>query len=82
MSNQNLELSISALSAQLAQQAQQIAELQKQIADMQKAATCEKSDVPNLDHPNKAHAVCRLKGKDGFLEVNADDSNRLRLKRT
>ncbi|MTC21802.1 MULTISPECIES: hypothetical protein [unclassified Providencia] len=36
MSNQNLELSFSALSAQLAQQAHQIAILQKQVADMQK----------------------------------------------
>lgn len=61
---------------------ERVTALEKQIADMQKVATCEKSDVPNLDHPNKAHVVCRLKGKDGFLEVSADDSNHFRLKRT
>lgn len=35
MSNQNLEVSISVLSAQVEQQGQQITELQKQLASMQ-----------------------------------------------
>ncbi|WOO49461.1 hypothetical protein R2S03_18665 [Hafnia alvei] len=41
MSNQNLEVSISILSAQVEQQGQQITELQKQLADMQKATSCD-----------------------------------------
>lgn len=40
MSNQNLEVLVSTLSAQVVQQGQQIAELQKQLADMQKATSC------------------------------------------
>ncbi|WP_272533658.1 hypothetical protein [Providencia sp. PROV212] len=55
MSNQNLELSFSVLSAQVAQQAQQIAELQKQIADMQKVAICEKLDISSLELTTQAN---------------------------
>ncbi|EPJ9196981.1 hypothetical protein N4315_000318 [Proteus mirabilis] len=41
MSNQNLEVLVSTLSAQVERQGQQIAELQKQLADMQKATSCD-----------------------------------------
>lgn len=41
MINQNLEVLVSALSAQVERQGQQIAELQKQLADMQKATSCD-----------------------------------------
>ncbi|MBI6529088.1 hypothetical protein JEP40_08165 [Proteus vulgaris] len=40
MSNQNLEVLVSTLSAQVVKQEHQIAELQKQLADMQKATSC------------------------------------------
>lgn len=41
MSNQNLEVLVNTLSAQVVQQGQQIVELQKQLADMQKATSCD-----------------------------------------
>ncbi|WP_311748572.1 hypothetical protein [Proteus columbae] len=41
MSNQNLEVLVSTLSAQVERQGQQIAALQKQLADMQKETSCE-----------------------------------------
>ncbi|MCX2589967.1 hypothetical protein OQ435_17520 [Proteus penneri] len=41
MINQNLEVLVDKLSAQVVQQGQQIAELQKQLADMQKATSCD-----------------------------------------
>ncbi|WP_290011745.1 hypothetical protein [Proteus terrae] len=41
MSNQNLEVLVDKLSAQVVQQGLQIAELQKQLADMQKATSCD-----------------------------------------
>lgn len=41
MSNQNLEVLVSTLSAQVERQGQQIAELQKQLADMRKATSCD-----------------------------------------
>ncbi|WP_342639808.1 hypothetical protein [Proteus faecis] len=47
MSNQNLEVLVNTLSAQVVQQGQQIAELQKQLADMQKATSCELDVISN-----------------------------------
>ncbi|HEM7519101.1 TPA: hypothetical protein U2J46_003493 [Providencia stuartii] len=41
MSNQNLEQTVAALSAQVTHQHAQIAELQKQLTDMQAAMSCE-----------------------------------------
>ena len=41
MSNKNLEVLVSTLSAQVERQGQQIVELQKQLADMQKATSCD-----------------------------------------
>ncbi|NBM68728.1 hypothetical protein [Proteus sp. G2663] len=41
MINQNLEVLVDKLSAQVVQQGQQIAELQKQLADMQKETSCD-----------------------------------------
>lgn len=41
MSNKNLEVLVSTLSAQVEREGQQIAELQKQLADMQKATSCD-----------------------------------------
>lgn len=48
MINQNLEVLVSTLSAQVERQGQQIAELQKQLADMQKATSCEKEKLLKL----------------------------------
>lgn len=41
MSNQNLEVLVNALSAQVVKQEHQIAELQKQLVDIQKATSCD-----------------------------------------
>lgn len=41
MSNQNLEVLVNKLSAQVVSQGYQIAELQKQLADIQKATSCD-----------------------------------------
>ncbi|EMZ5055789.1 hypothetical protein ABDX07_003407 [Proteus mirabilis] len=51
MSNQNLEVLVSTLSAQVVQQGQQIAELQKQLADMQ-LTSCELEDIDNASKEN------------------------------
>lgn len=45
MSNQNLEMLVNTLSAQVVKQEHQIAELQKQLADMQKATSCELENI-------------------------------------
>ncbi|MFB9995699.1 Uncharacterised protein [Providencia rustigianii] len=82
MSIDMLRAELMSLKELVSAQSSEITLMKMQIADMQKVATCEQSDTPNLGHPNKAHVLCRLKGKDGFLEVNADDSNHFRLKRT
>ncbi|HCR3457421.1 hypothetical protein ACFYLL_17885 [Proteus mirabilis] len=47
MSNQNLEVLVNTLSAQVVSQGYQIAELQKQLADMQKATSCELEAIKN-----------------------------------
>lgn len=47
MNNQNLEMLVNTLSAQVVQQGQQIAGLQKQLADMQKATSCELDIIKN-----------------------------------
>ena len=61
MSNQNLEVLVSALSAQVERQGQQIAELQKQLADMQKATSCDFQVLRKMTSDNFAYAVSRLK---------------------
>lgn len=82
MSIDMLRAELMSLKELVSAQSSEITLMKMQIADMQKVAICEQSDTPNLGHPNKSHVLCRLKGKDGFLEVNADDSNHFHLKRT
>ncbi|EPL6277130.1 hypothetical protein [Proteus mirabilis] len=60
MSNQNLEVLVSTLSAQVERQGQQIAELQKQLADMQ-LTSCDFQVLRKMTSDNFAYAVSRLK---------------------
>ncbi|EPC5645493.1 hypothetical protein JNG78_18075 [Proteus mirabilis] len=60
MSNQNLEVLVSTLSAQVERQGQQIAELQKQLADMQ-LTSCDFQVLRKMASDNFAYAVSRLK---------------------
>ncbi|EMK5746165.1 hypothetical protein HF524_13910 [Proteus mirabilis] len=60
MSNQNLEVLVSTLLAQVERQGQQIAELQKQLADMQ-LTSCDFQVLRKMTSDNFAYAVSRLK---------------------
>ncbi|UBH60552.1 hypothetical protein [Proteus vulgaris] len=64
MSNQNLEMLVNTLSAQVVQQGQQIAELQKQLADMQKATSCGKEKLLKLYE-------CKTKVDNIFLDLKS-----------
>lgn len=72
MSIDMLRAELMSLKESLSTQSSEITVMKMQIADMQKTATYEQSDIPNLGHHNQAHVICRLKGKGGTLEINAD----------